>query len=121
MMSATTEKPTISWEEFSRRRDEGMALVTKHPEFAKWKPTSYRALRTRDGAAWTCNLRYNGKPAGDASNGGYGGPDDIRITKEDARASFETLKRVLREYDAEAFKYEIDGSIMDAILTAAGK
>ena len=117
MPETTEEKPKESFEDFSARYDAARRAVQAHADFARWKVTSFRSLRTQDGAAWNCNLRFDGKIVGQASNGGYGGPDEIRIENKHtaAHASLATLAALC------AGCYEREGMVIGAMLAAAGK
>ena len=115
--TTTEEKPKESFEDFSVRYAAAKRTVLAHAEFARWKVTSFRTLRTRDGAAWSCRLRFDGKLVGEACNGGYGGPDEIRIENKHtaAHASFDMLAALC------VGCIEREGMVVDAMLTAAGK
>jgi len=111
------EKPKESFDDFSARYDAAKRTVQAHADFARWKVTGYRAIRMRDGAAWSCRLRFDGKLVGEACNGGYGGPDEIRIENKHAaaRASLDMLAALC------VGCIEREGMVIDAMLTAAGK
>lgn len=76
------------------------ALISIHT--AGFKLVNSKSIGTDDGSCWHATLAYGKQPIVTVSNGGYGGPDELRFEPGAATPTSETGKRLRAFYELQA-------------------